>query len=173
MKIGKKIRELRKTAGITMKELAEKVGVSHLTIHRVETDKVSPSINLLSEIAYYLNYPLSSLVTEEKSVVHIKGNDQPLIESRKLILKILAHKGTLNDHISVSLGKAEKGEFISKHKNEGTELTYIIKGKGTFKYGQDNYDLEQGDLIYHDGKEYHSVIALEPSEFLNILFVEE
>jgi len=171
--VGKRIREIRRNVGLSMKELAEKVGVSLLTIQRIETDKVSPSIALLSEIAYHLNYPLTSLIIEEKSVVHIKGNEQPVIEGRKLKLKILAHKGVIDENISVTLGKAEKGEFISKHKNEGIELTYMIKGKYIFKYGHKQYELNEGDLLCHDGKEYHSVIALEHCEFLNILIFEE
>ena len=171
--IGKKIREIRKNAGLSMKGLAEKVGVSLLTIQRIETEKVSPSVALLSDIAYHLNYPLASLVTEKKSVVHIKGNEQPFIESQKLKLKILAHKGAIHEKIAVTLGKSETGEFIGKHKKEGIELTYMIKGRNIFRYGRNQYELDEGDLLYHDGKEDHSVVALEPSEFLNILFFEE
>ena len=171
--VGKRVREIRKNAGLTMKELAEKVGVGFLTIQRIETGKVSPSVALLSEIAYHLNYPLASLVAEGKSVIHIKGSHQPVIDSRNFKMRILAHKGALDDTISVALGKAEKGEFISKHKNEGLELTYMIKGKYIFQYGKDKYELNEGDLLYHDGKELHSVTALEPCEFLNILFKEK
>ena len=171
--VGKRVREIRKNAGLSMKELAAKVGVSFLTIQRIETGKVSPSVALLSEIAYHLNYPLASLVAEGKPVIHIKGSQQPVIESRNFKMRILAHKGALDDMISVALGKAEKGEFISKHKNEGQELTYMIKGKNIFQYGKEKYELHEGDLLYHDGKEPHSVTALEPCEFLNILFNEK
>ncbi|MFZ0451342.1 MAG: helix-turn-helix domain-containing protein [Desulfatiglandaceae bacterium] len=171
--VGKRVREIRKNAGLSMKDLAEKVGVSFPTIQRIETGKVSPSVALLSEISYHLNYPLASLVAERKPVIHIKGSQQPVIDSRNFKLKILAHKGALDDRISVSLGKADKGEFIGKHKNEGHELTYIIRGKNIFRYGKEKYELNEGDLIYHDGKEPHSVSALEPCEFLNILFKEE
>ena len=150
--VGKRVREIRRNAGLSMKELAGKVGVSILTIQRVETGKVSPSVALLSEIAYHLNYPLTSLVAEGKPVIHIKGSQQPVIESRNFKMKILAHKGALDGNLSVALGKAEKGEFISKHKNEGLELTYMIKGKNVFRYGKEKYELHEGDLLYHDGK---------------------
>lgn len=171
--VGRRVREIRKTVGMSMKELAEKTGVSFLTIQRVETEKVSPSVALLSDIAYHLNYPLASFVAENKPVIHIKGIEQPVIESRNFMLKVLAHKGVLEQNISVSLGKAERGEFISRHKNEGQELTYIIKGRYIFRYGKEQFELNEGDLLYHDGKEPHSVTALESCEFLNILFTEE
>jgi transcriptional regulator with XRE-family HTH domain len=170
--VGARVREIRKKAGLTMKELGDKVGVSGLTIQRIETGKVSPSVALLSEIAYQLEYPLTSFVAEEKHVVIVKGEGQPVIKSRNLMLKILAHFGVLDDGISVTVGTAEKGEFISKHKNEGVELSYIIRGRNVFRYGKERYELNEGDLIYHDGKELHSVSALEPCEFLNILFKE-
>lgn len=172
--LGNKIREIRKGAGLSMKQLAEKVGVNLLTIHRIETGKVSPSVALLSEIAYHLNYPITSFVAgEERSVILIKGDSQPAIKSEKMDLKILAPKGSLDENISVTLGKAEKGEFISRHKNEGVELTYIIKGRDIFMYGNKKYELNEGDLIYHDGKDYHSVVGLEPTEFLNIHFLNK
>lgn len=173
IKVGKKIREIRKRAGLTIEALAKKVGISFLTLQRIETEKVSPSVALLSEIAYILDYPITALVAEEQHVIHIKDDYQQIIESQKLKLRILAHKGTLSDNISVSMGEAKKGEFISNHKNQGRELTYLIKGKNIFKYGQQEYELNEGDLLYHDGKEYHSVIALEPSTFLNIHFLDD
>ncbi len=172
IEVGTKIREIRKETGLSMEELAKKVGVSSLTIHRIEVGKVSPSVALLSEIAYQLNYPLSSFLAVEKPVIVIKGKEQKVIESRNLKLKVLAHKGVLDENVSITVGKAEKGEFISKHKNEGFEITYIIKGNNVFKYGRKKYELKAGDLIYHDGKDWHSVTALEPSEFLNIYFKE-
>jgi len=43
-----------------MKELAKKVGVSTITIHRIEKGEVSPSVAVLSEIAHQLNYPITS-----------------------------------------------------------------------------------------------------------------
>jgi transcriptional regulator with XRE-family HTH domain len=60
MQIGNRIREIRKNNGMSMKEMAQKVGVSYLTIQRIETGKVSPSVALLSEIAYHLRHPIAS-----------------------------------------------------------------------------------------------------------------
>ncbi|MBS3917275.1 MAG: helix-turn-helix domain-containing protein [Deltaproteobacteria bacterium] len=173
IEVGSKIREIRKKTSLSMKELSEKIGVSLLTLQRIETGKVSPSVVLLSEIAYQLHYPLHSFLTEERSVILLKGKAQPFIKSHKLKLKVLAHRGALDDNISITLGEAKKGEFISKHKNRGYELTYIIKGKNIFNYGNKKYELSAGDVIYHEGKDWHSVFAIEPTEFLNIHFLKK
>jgi transcriptional regulator with XRE-family HTH domain len=172
IEVGNKVREIRKRAGLTMQQLANAIGVSLLTVQRIETGKVSPSVVLLSEIAYHLRYPLTAFIGGERNVVLLKGKEQSTIKSGKLNLKVMAHRGAVNDNISITIGQGETGVIIGKHKNEGYELTYIIKGRNIFKYGGKEYRLEAGDVIYHDGKDWHSVIALEPTEFLNIHFAK-
>lgn len=171
MDIGTKIREIRKRSGLTIKELAEKAGVSYLTMQRIETDKISPSVTVLSEIAQCLKYPIESLLHgERKALVHIPKSEQSVLKAMRLTLRLLAPKGIIADNVSVSLGKAEKGRFIDRHKHEGFEFAYIIKGKCIFRYGKKNYELHEGDVIYFDSREWHSVTALEPQEFFGIQF---
>jgi len=173
MEIGYRIREIRKRAGITMKKLGEMVGVSLLTISRIETGKVSPSVALLSEIARCLHYPISSfLLKEDSDIVHIKSSESPVIESDNLELRLTAPRGVIDENISISIGKAEKGEFVGRHKNAGFELAYIIKGKGILKHGGKEYKFNVGDLIYYNAQIPHSVVALEPHEFLAIHFIK-
>lgn len=173
MEVGNKIREVRKRLRIPMKELAKKVGISYLTMHRIETGKVSPSVALLSEIAYQLDQPISSLLDSERTpVVHIKASERPVIRSAKLALKLLAPRGMLNRDVSISFGKADPGQYVARHKNEGFELAYIIKGKCIFRHGSKKYELNEGDLVYFDGGYPHSVVALEPLEFLSLQFFE-
>ena len=173
IEVGNKVREIRKRAGLTMKQLGDAIGVSLLTVQRIETGKVSPSVVLLSEIAFHLHYPLTAFIGGERHVVLLKGMEQNTIKSGKLSLKVMAHRGTVNDDLSVTIGQGKAGKIIGKHKNDGYELTYIIKGKNIFKYGSKEYYLEAGDVIYHDGKDWHSVTALESTEFLNIHFAKK
>jgi transcriptional regulator with XRE-family HTH domain len=168
--VGNKVREIRKRAGLSMKGLAQVVGVSLLTIQRIETGKLSPSVVLLSEIAYHLHYPVTAFISEEQHVVVLKGSEKSIIKSNRLNLKIMAHRGEVKDDMSVTIGQGDAGEIIGRHKNDGYELTYIIKGKNILYYGNKEYSIEAGDIICHDGKDWHSVRALGPTEFLNIYF---
>lgn len=157
-----------------MKQLAEKVGVSYLTIYRVETGKVSPSVALLTDIASHLNYPILSFFDhKENDVVHIRAHDQPVIASEKLQLRILAPRGLIDENVAISYGKAETGEFISKHTNRGAEVAYATKGKSIVKYGNREYELNEGDLLYYKGNTPHTVVALEPHEFIIIHFIDK
>jgi quercetin dioxygenase-like cupin family protein len=154
-----------------MKQLAEKVGVSYLTIYRIETGKVSPSVTLLTDIADHLNYPILSFFDQKgNEVIYSKADKQPLISSEQLQLRLLAPRGLIDENIAISYGKAKKGEFISRHTNKGSELAYVIKGKSIVKHGNKDYELHEGDLLYYKGGTPHTVIALEPHEFIIIHF---
>jgi transcriptional regulator with XRE-family HTH domain len=169
MNVGNRVRERRKSLGFTMKQLAERVGVSSLTIHRVEMDKVSPSVALLSKIAECLGQPISDFFEDGRLTI-VKAGTAPMIESGKLKLRLLAPKGLIEDDLSVSFGESQQGEFVSKHTHNGFELTYVIKGKNLFRYGPKEYPLNTGDLIYFDGSVPHSVMASEPVQFISIYF---
>jgi quercetin dioxygenase-like cupin family protein len=155
-----------------MKQLADKVGVSVLSIQRIETGKISPSVVLLSEIAYQLHHPLIAFISGEQEVLVFKGSERDVIKSGKLTLNVVAHRGEVNEGVSITVGKSGAGQIIDRHKNDGHEFTYVIKGKQILKYGNHEYRLEPGDAVYHNGKDWHSVIALGSSEFLNIHFVK-
>jgi transcriptional regulator with XRE-family HTH domain len=170
-RLGRRIRELRKDRGLTMQQLSKMVGVNYTTIYRVETGKVSPSVVLLSEIAHRLGHSVVTLLQDERSqLTVIKTENQPVVDSDKMSLRLLVPQGLINDKISISLGKAEVGEFVSRHTTDGFELAYIIRGKCVFRYGGEDHELDEGDLVFFDGRTWHSVSAVEPLEFLAIYF---
>jgi DNA-binding XRE family transcriptional regulator len=59
--VGQKIRDLRKAAGLTQEELAEKSGLPQSHISRLERNEHSPSRVTLEKIAAALKVPLSDL----------------------------------------------------------------------------------------------------------------
>ena len=75
--IGAKIRSERKRSGFTLEQLARKVGISPITLQRIEVGKSSPSVILLSEIANTVNKSILSFLEEEgKPLTHIKRKNQ-------------------------------------------------------------------------------------------------
>ncbi|CAM5588164.1 helix-turn-helix domain-containing protein [Streptomyces purpurascens] len=60
--IGDRIREVRRRAGLSQVQLAERVGLDHKTIHRYETAQRAPSLTELLLIADALSVPLADLV---------------------------------------------------------------------------------------------------------------
>jgi DNA-binding XRE family transcriptional regulator len=170
MNMGNKIREMRKKRGLNMKELARRIGVSYLTIQRIETDKVSPSVAVLSEIAHHLGEPIMNFFENERKFAIIKAGTTPKVQSGKMELELLVPKGVISDHVSVTLGRIKANEFISIHTHKGFEMTYSLKGDVLFHYGGKKYKIKQGDLVYFDASIEHALTALDNHEFLSIYF---
>lgn len=57
--VGNAVLELRKSMGLTQKELADRVGKPQSTIARIETGNMAPSFSLISDIATALNKKLN------------------------------------------------------------------------------------------------------------------
>lgn len=172
--IGTRIRDIRKRLGLSINQLAERVGISYLTMQKIETDKISPSVILLYQIAECLNHPVTSFIqNKEKSFVHIKKDEQKVVETNMMSLRTLVSKGAIDNNIAVSYGKTEKGRFVSRHRNDGFEFAFVLKGSCIFKYGDKQYEIHEGDVIYFNASEWHSVTALESHEFLGIHFFSE
>lgn len=67
MTIGQRIKEARKNAGLTQRELAEKSGSATGTIQQYELGKRQPRIEPLQRIASALGVPVQQLIPETTS----------------------------------------------------------------------------------------------------------
>jgi len=170
MNVGNKIREARKHLGLNMKEFARSVGISYQTLYRVENDKMSPSVALLSDIAHQLNQPLVHFFEDSSKITIVRAGTAPAVESEKMKLDLLLPRGVIDPKISVHLGETPGGKFISEHNHLGFELAYQIQGSTLFHYGKEECEINEGDLLYFDSSVTHSVTALGPAKFLTIFF---
>lgn len=64
---GQKLRELRKSKGITATQLAKDMGYSQSYISRFETDRATPDINALGKMLEILGTDLSSYFGNERT----------------------------------------------------------------------------------------------------------
>ncbi len=64
-KIGEKLRTLRQRHGLTTRELAEHLKVSHVQISRIETGTRKPSADLILEIALFFNISTDQLMRDD------------------------------------------------------------------------------------------------------------
>ena len=80
---GFKIREARKSLGLSQDALAEKLGVSKVTICWYETGERTPSLKHFLELSDILNLSLDELVGREISVVSSEDEDYVVKMSKK------------------------------------------------------------------------------------------
>ena len=170
MELGNKIRDARKALNINMKDFAQMIGISYLTLFRIETNKVSPSVALLSDIADHLGQPIQSFFGEQSRATHVKAGTAPSISSKMMTLELLVPKGAVDERLSISLGRTQAGEIVSRHSQPGYELTYHIKGSATFIHGDEQFEIGEGDMIYFDASVEHSVIAHDELTLISVYF---
>jgi len=172
-KIGTKIRIARRKNRLTLEQLAKKVGISSITLQRIETGKSSPSVVLLSEIAHHLNKSIHSFFEERgEPFFCIKRKNQRSISSHMLKLKVIGPRNMIADNIVVTYGELKKGKRIDPHTNRGIEYNYNIEGKSELKVNGQSYLLEAGDSSVFDARLEHSVTALETLKFVGV-YVED
>jgi len=63
-KLGEKLRELRETRGISLKEASDITGVPRPTLSRIEHNKMAPTIGLLSKVVAGYRIPWSSILPD-------------------------------------------------------------------------------------------------------------
>jgi transcriptional regulator with XRE-family HTH domain len=66
MSLGKRIKALRNTNDMTLKDLSEKIGISISFLSDIENERSSPSLERLQDIADGLGTTVSYLLGEEK-----------------------------------------------------------------------------------------------------------
>ncbi|MGD0917959.1 MAG: helix-turn-helix domain-containing protein [Thermodesulfobacteriota bacterium] len=172
--IGTRIRMERKKSGLTLHQLAKKVGISPITLQRIETGKSSPSVVLLSEIAQHLKKSIYSFFGEkERPFVFIKRKNQRSISSPMLRIKIVGPRNMIKNNIVVTYGELKKGKRIDPHTNQGIEYNYNIEGKAELKLNGQSYFMEAGDSSAFNARLEHSVTALEKLKFFGIYVEDE
>ena len=95
MRLGENIRAYREKAGLTLRELADAVGVTHATLSRYETGKSTPRYDILKQIAravgvddvYYL---YGDEDQDEYDRMMRERNEQITLEQLRIAAKHLA-----------------------------------------------------------------------------------
>lgn len=151
---GDKIRQVRERKGITLKQAAEKAGVSESLVSQIERNKVSPSVDTLLNLAHVLGIDFDFLFSDyrqKRNVDLVKHNEQRRLEAGGVIYNQLSMlHGTDSGHSLEALHMeiapgSEKGS--SDYGHPGRELGYILQGTGVLLYGAEVYKLEKGDSI--------------------------
>jgi transcriptional regulator with XRE-family HTH domain len=151
---GEKIREVRERKRMTMREVAEKAGLSESLISQIERNRISPAIDTLMSIIDILEIDLDYIFRDFKK-------DRPVNLIRKEEKKRAVIDGVIYEQLSRTLSSSEEhaieayfleippGEKSGndEYGHVGNELGVIIKGKGEFTVGKKVIPLKEGDSI--------------------------
>jgi transcriptional regulator with XRE-family HTH domain len=174
--VGRNIRGIRSSAGLTLTALAAGASVTKSTLSKIENGQVSAPISTLMRVAKALNVPLADFFYEAEKdpdyvltrkgagkIVH--GNGTKLGYSYEGLA--LEKKDTLIDPFVLTIDPEDPpGEFY----HEGQEFIYMLSGILEFSIGDDVLELHTGDsLLFNSGITHKTHNAGDtPARFLCI-----
>jgi len=165
MSVGANISRIRKTAGLTIKDISIMSGVTPSLISQIENDKANPSLSTLLAISKALNIDISSIFDGPMN----KG-ESPVIRAADRALCYNFNKWTSYlltnmdpEKFTVSFNSIEPGASTDKSPEmnprnaTGYEFCYLLTGKIHIELEGQVYILNAGDTISFEAKKKHTV----------------
>lgn len=150
--LGRRLRRIRRHAGLSLRELGRRVGCSESLLSKVETGHANPSLTMLHRIVAALDISVAALFGDEADddqVVYRRGQ-RPRISvdstrAENIVLERLipdtgSHLLQANVHIVRPHG-GSRGEIT----HEGEEVGYVLDGTIELTVGGRIYRLTAGD----------------------------
>ncbi|MBM6701732.1 helix-turn-helix domain-containing protein [Megasphaera elsdenii] len=142
--IGERIKEARKSAGLTQLELAKKTELSRSYIGDIEKDRYNPSVSTLQLIATATNTPLEDLLPSTKTVSPAgRGVRIPVLGRVVAGIPIEAVEEIL-DYEEITPELAATGEFFALQVKGDSMLPKLEEGDVVIVKKQ--ADVETGDI---------------------------
>ena len=177
--IGHNVRELRQQQGLTVAEMATRVGISKAMLSKIENAQTSCSLSTLALLAKGLDVPVTSL---------FRGSD---VERPAAFVKAgtgarIVRNGTREGHEYELLGSlrgehkrleclmvtlSEKSQTYPLFQHPGTEFIYMLEGAMDYSHSRSVYRLQAGDSLQFDGEGAHGPADLVqlPIRFLSVV----
>lgn len=154
MQFGERIRARRQSLGLSLRELAKRVGLTASFLSQIERDQASPSIESLRKISDALEVPLFHFLLESagnSSVVRHNQRALLTLPGTNLTYQLLTPD--LNRKMAAFLAEREAGqEKVTAPLRQHTgEFVYVLEGQLEIQSGEDVYRLEPGDSAYFEG----------------------
>jgi transcriptional regulator with XRE-family HTH domain len=171
--VGRRLRELRASRGLSMRALAEKSGLNVNTLSLIENQHCSPSVSTLQQLAKTLAVPISAFFETEhgdKQVVYQKEGTRPHASFRHGFIEDLGTgmSRSGSEPMVVTLApKADSGKTPIVH--TGREFVYCLEGSIAYSVDSETYLLEPGDSLLFEAYLPHHWKNLDDTPSRNLL----
>lgn len=153
-KFGEKLRTVRERKGYTLKDVAKFANVSESLVSQIERNKVSPSVNTLLLIADVLDIDYEYLFIDyrqKRRVSIVKAAERASIRRNKVAIHQLSITNEVAEDPAIEaflLEIEETGEQGDReYGHAGREFGIILEGQAELIYGDETYELDEGDTI--------------------------
>lgn len=171
--VGARLREARTQQRLSLRSLAQSLGVSASLISQVETGKTQPSVSTLYAMANHLGLSLDELLgvapagnrvaarskRADPSLPNVQlASDNPVLEMENGVRweRLAAQVGGPADALLVTYEPGASSSVEGKlMRHSGIEYAYILEGHLTLQLEFDTYVLGPGDSLQFDSIRPH------------------
>lgn len=179
--LGNTIRELRQKHGLTIADVAEKVGISRGMLSKIENAQTATSLETLAKLASALGVSLATLfrnynVPEGGAQLVKNGEGMEVVRrgtKRGHTYHLLAYdQGPIKLFEPFLITMDDASEVFPTFEHLGIEFIYMLEGKIEYRHGQQTYLLKPGDALTFRGDIPHGPERLvePPIRFLAIIY---
>lgn len=150
-KLGVVIKQIRKERNMSLKDVANDIGVSSSLISQIERGIANPSLKTLAAISESLEVPMFSLFfNENKAYAHIiKKTDQAKFVHEDDKIYTIIKNPDLNSELQLYELVIPKGSpnRSKKTAHSGEEVAVVISGRANLIIGENVSELDKGDSV--------------------------
>jgi transcriptional regulator with XRE-family HTH domain len=181
IKIGERVRGLRREKGLSIEDVAEQSGIAESTIANIESHLISPPLGYLVSLAKVFEIPVGDLFGE--------SGDSPYCivrsDGRKAVSRFNSTDGKSGGYSYESLGQKKKNRNmepflvtltpgnsspIEPNQHIGEEIIFVLEGIVEVRLLDKTEILNPGDSIYYDSTMPH-IVSCHGTESATILAV--
>ncbi|KWF61812.1 helix-turn-helix domain-containing protein [Burkholderia pseudomultivorans] len=159
MRIGQRIRRLRREAKKTLLEVATEARLSVGFLSQVERHLTGISISSLVNVAKALNVPLGALIDQPRQAQpdsHQGRRESYAVDRTSQWYERLSTTfvGSQINAVKVQMMEGYRSEWVA---HGGDEFVYVLDGRICYTVGKKDYPLSAGDSLHFDARKRHRV----------------
>ncbi len=159
--LSEKLRIMRKSRRMTLKDVADRAGCTSAYISQLEKGRANPSIATLTRIASVFDAKISDFFLD-----HEDKDDDVVVRKNARVTMGFNRGGTIIDslikstenkrmqafHNTIRPGGGSNGEYT----HEGEEFGIVLQGELEITVGDRVYQVKEGDSFYFPSNQPHS-----------------
>jgi transcriptional regulator with XRE-family HTH domain len=155
--VGRRVRSLREARGLSLRDLAQRSGVSAPMLSQVERGETSPTLAVAQRIASGLDLPLSTLLRldERQHVVLVRNSDRRAARHdghvvEELTRALPGERASVTAH-TLKPGARTDGPHDRPVHSPGSRETVVLQtGRLILVIDEERYVLADGDAVTFD-----------------------
>ncbi|WP_321810922.1 MULTISPECIES: XRE family transcriptional regulator [unclassified Burkholderia] len=172
MRIGQRIRRLRREAKKTLLEVATEANLSVGFLSQVERHLTGISLSSLVNVAKALDVPLGTLIDQPRQAQpdsHAGRREPYAVDAASQWYERLSttFDGSQINALKVRMMEGYRSEWVA---HGGDEFVYVLTGQLCYTIGKKDYPLSPGDSLHFDARKRHRVanVGDGPAELIAV-----